>query len=184
RFPKTISVHIDIFYRYVREVSLMRKKTVYLTLKLTVPTLFDKLEQVASEQLSFQEVDEIYRQVYQRACDNRMKPLIVRDYLESFPKHAARTSWLKALEFASTSTGRKQSRLRGNGTKEIIAGIKFASPDVTTQEICGRLDGRNIEIPQFWQLNGGRAWSHAYLNPKLRGRVKTYISKIDPQRRY
>ncbi len=178
------SGHYDNIYRSGRAVSLLRKKTVDLPLKPTVPTLFDKLEQAASEQLSFQEVDEIYRQVYQRACDNRMKPLIVRDYLESFPKHAARSSWFKALAFASTSTGRKQSRLRGNKTKEIIAGIKFASPDVTTQEICGRLDGRNIEIPQFWQLNGGRAWSHAYLNPKLRGRVKTYISKIDPQRRY
>jgi len=64
------SGYYDNIYRSGRAVSLLRKKTVDLPLKPTVPTLFDKLEQAASEQLSFQEVDEIYRQVYQRACDN------------------------------------------------------------------------------------------------------------------
>jgi hypothetical protein len=180
---QTASSDYDNIYQSGRAVSLLRKKAVDLPSKAPAPTLFEKLAQTASEQLSFEEVDRTYRQIYQRG-DKRVKPLIVISYLESSPKQAAKSKWLKAVISASISTSRKQSRPRGDRTKEIIAGIKFASPDVTTQEICGRLDGRNIEIPQSWQLNGGRAWSHAYLNPKLRGRVKTYISKIDPQRRY
>ena len=38
------SGHYDNIYRSGRAVSLLRKKTVDLPLKPTVPTLFDKLE--------------------------------------------------------------------------------------------------------------------------------------------
>ena len=174
----------DNIYRSGRAVSLLRKKAIDLPLKATVPTLFDKLLDTAWKELSFEELDQTYRRIYQHVSDNQIKSLIVKNYLESFANQAAKSKWFKAIIFASTSPSRKHSRARGNSTKEIIAEIKFTSPGITAREICSRLDRLSIPILQSWQLHGNRTWSHAYLNPKLRGRVKTYISKIDPQCRY
>jgi hypothetical protein len=180
---QTASSDYDNIYQPGRAVSLLRKKAVDLPSKAPAPTLFEKLVQTASEQLSFEEVDRTYRQIYQRG-DKRMKPVIVISYLESFPKQAAKSKWLKGIIFDSTSTSRKQPRPRGDKTKEIIAQIKARNPGISALEICDKVDAQNIPIRHPWQWKGNRTWRGAYLNPSLTRRVKTYISKIASQPRY
>ena len=145
---QTASSNYDNIYQSGRAVSLLRKKAVDLPSKAPAPTLFEKLAQTASEQLSFEEVDRTYRQIYQRG-DKRVKPLIVISYLESSPKQAAKSKWLKAVISASISTSRKQSRPRGDRTKEIIAGIKFASPMLLPRRSAADLMGEILKFPNL-----------------------------------
>jgi hypothetical protein len=77
-------------------------------------------------------------------------------------------------------------------TKVVIRQIKGDNPGITQKDLCRKLDAMNdraqkniIPVPKTWEEKGERSWCGALANPKLKGPVKTYLSKINaaPRRR-
>jgi len=74
-------------------------------------------------------------------------------------------------------------RARANDpSKRALTRLLFESPNLTAEQICGRLDAKNetnhqnAPVPRAWQKAGTRSWIDAH--EKFRGRVKTFISTV------
>ena len=73
------------------------------------------------------------------------------------------------------------------GVKGTIAEIKKANPGISHLEICAKLDALN-DRPQkkvsprgeWMKLSGEYTWIGVLKNPKSKGAVKTYLSRIHP----
>jgi hypothetical protein len=70
-------------------------------------------------------------------------------------------------------------------SKKAVSLLLTASPELTTEQVCAKLDAQNertpgsAPIPKAWRKWGVRSWIEAH--EKLLGRVKTYVSTVRKQ---
>lgn len=70
--------------------------------------------------------------------------------------------------------------------KGLIARIKAANPRISQRKICAKLDAFNdrsrdsVPLPESWKGSGARSWCSALESPKLKNRVKKYLSEVKP----
>lgn len=74
--------------------------------------------------------------------------------------------------------------------KVIIARTKADDPRITQKKLCGKLDDMNdraqkeiVPVPKSWKKLGERSWCGALAKPRLKNRVKRFLSGIPAPRR-
>lgn len=78
----------------------------------------------------------------------------------------------------------RRTRLDDPSKKAILL-LLTASTELTTEQVCAKLDAQNerapesAPVPKAWRKSGVRSWIEAH--EKLLGRVKTYVSAVRKQ---
>lgn len=70
----------------------------------------------------------------------------------------------------------------GDPSKTVITQLLLATPHLTTEQVCGKLDAANEKgagrapLPKAWQRRGARSWVDAYA--RFCASVKTFVSTV------
>lgn len=91
----------------------------------------------------------------------------------------SKSTWLNdAICELTTSPSAIKRQRNPDRIKGEITNIMSRAPGISHKQICKALDRRGIALPERWQIGGSRTWTHAYLDKKIRCRLKPYLSKI------
>jgi hypothetical protein len=95
-------------------------------------------------------------------------------------------SWLneadRRIELRCLLSSAPKSGANLDKSKQAIALLLMTNPELTTQQMCSKLDAYNernpgrAPIPKSWAKRGARSWIDAY--EKISGPVKTYMSSV------
>jgi hypothetical protein len=97
------------------------------------------------------------------------------------PKNRATDRATRAYKQAVSDTYDNVRKVIKDEPRKVLAGILRRHPDWNAREICNRLDSdsRGIELPLNLAGDSGiRLWQLALEDPRLRGRVEKYISRV------
>lgn len=124
--------------------------------------------------------------------ENEAASLKFRDSFRGiFEKQIQRdlSSWLygadRTIELRLLLSPAPQRRAKMDASKKALALLVTASPALSTEQVCSKLDATNerspriAPIPSTWRARGARSWIDAF--DKFPGSVKTYVSTVRKQ---